>query len=95
VQGELFAMEKMTPIEKAQDIIVGDREGTYGDPSKNFRVIAAFWQTYLDARQPGPLNAKDVCALMALLKTARFAHNTEYEDSVVDAIGYWSLVHHC
>lgn len=91
-QGELFPMEKSTPAEKAEHIIVTDREETHGDPSKTLNAVANFWNTYLQARQQGPINAKDVCALMSLLKTARFAHNQDHEDNSVDAIGYWMLV---
>lgn len=83
-------------LEQAHEIIYGDREQTYGDPSKNLDVIAGFWETYLHAK--GALNedfvglgATDVCYMMSLLKIARLANNPRHYDSQVDLAGYAAL----
>ena len=85
-QLELFP----TVLDKAKEIIYGDREQTYGDPGKNFRCIATMWTAYLTRRFDfdGTLIEKDICYLMSLLKVARLANNPSHEDSIVDGIGY-------
>jgi hypothetical protein len=79
-----------TVLDKAGEIIYGDREKTYGSPQKNFDCIAAMWTAFLRNRFgfEDKLTSKDVCYLMALLKVARLANNPAHEDSVVDGIGY-------
>jgi hypothetical protein len=85
-----------TILQDAHEIIYGDREQTYGDPGKNLRTIASFWENYLDARglwnrdSPG-LSPKDVAYMMSLLKIARLANDPEHRDSQVDACGYMGL----
>lgn len=39
-----------TPMAEAEKIIYGDREKTYGDPSKNLSRIAEMWEAYLQVK---------------------------------------------
>lgn len=99
-QLELFPEFSQTVIDKAKEIIYGDREKTYGTPDKNLKVVARMWSAYLESRinmrnLPVELNAKDVCWMMTLLKTARAAHDQTHEDNAVDAIGYIALTERC
>lgn len=103
-QLELFPeLAPKAAIDQAREIIYGDREKTYGNPSRNLQAIAEMWNAYIGvkldrAEREGDswfLNAKDVCALMSLLKAARFANSPDHVDNVVDAIGYWALVERC
>lgn len=84
-------------LEEAQTIIYGDREQTYGSPSKNLETIARMWRAYLSACTKGidELNAKDVAAMMMLVKVARFANNPLHRDNLVDICGYAALVERC
>lgn len=89
-----------TALDTAKKIIYGDREKTYGRPDKNLQATANLWFHYLYAKCGGDfsdfdIDAKDVCVMMALLKTARFANDPNHKDNVVDAIGYWALVERC
>lgn len=79
-------------LEEAQQIIYGDREGTYGDPSKNLRHIAEQWRLYLAQKYgfPVDISAEDVCYMMADLKKCRQLHKPK-RDNVVDGIGYLAL----
>jgi hypothetical protein len=90
---------KETVLHEAERIIYGDREQTYGHPSKNLETIAKMWNAYLfqDINEPaeGALNAKDVAAMMILLKVARLANNQGHRDSVVDICGYAALIERC
>ena len=85
----------MSILKEANTIIYGDREKTYGHPSKNLETIAKVWQAYLDARGNGPLTAKDVAVMMILLKAARLANDPSHRDSVVDICGYAALIERC
>ena len=80
-----------TVLHEAERIIYGDREMTYGHPSKNLWTIAKFWGEYLGTQ----LSAKDVCVMMILLKTARLRNNQNHRDSVVDICGYAALMERC
>lgn len=74
-------------IQEGTDIIEGDREKTYGDPSKNIRQIAAYWSAHIGV----DISADDVCIMMCLLKLARLVNSPDHEDSMVDLIGYNKL----
>lgn len=96
-QLELFPEMTETALDKARSIIYGDREQTYGHPAKNLEAIAGMWSAYLTSRTSIDIaiNSKDVCAMMVLLKAARFANDQTHMDNVVDGIGYWALVERC
>ena len=90
----------MSISKEANAIIYGDREKTYGHPSKNLVTIAKMWNAYLVASGVaedggGDLTAKDVAAMMVLLKTARLANNPDHRDSLVDICGYAALIERC
>jgi hypothetical protein len=86
---------KLSVLKEANKIIYGDREKTYGKPSKNLDTIAQMWNAYISAREVKVLNAKDVAAMMILLKTARLANDPSHRDSVVDICGYAALIERC
>ena len=87
----------MTILDEANAIIYGDREKTYGHPAKNLNTIAVMWKAYLIAlsKDLAELNAKDVAALMMLVKVARFANDPSHRDNLVDICGYAALVERC
>jgi len=84
---------KVNAIDLAKDIIYGDREETYGHPSKNLVSIAQLWTIYLHQKYGSNVivNAEDVCWMMNLLKMTR-QMNSSKQDNVVDAIGYLALI---
>lgn len=77
----------MSVLDKAEEIISGDRERTYGDPGKNLTVIADMWSAYVGVE----LTSHDVCNMMVLLKVARLRNSPSHEDSMVDIVGYTLL----
>lgn len=87
----------MNILQEAESIIYGDREQTYGQPSKNLDCIAQFWTAYLANRKNSDerLGATDVAAMMTLLKIARLANSPEHRDSLVDGCGYLALIERC
>ncbi len=86
-------------LEKANEIIYGDREKAYGNPRFNLDTIAQFWSVYMQrkfpvAMEPTPhfyYTAEDVAHMMILLKTARLIHNPTHVDSLTDQAGYAAL----
>lgn len=85
--------EKMNAIDLAKEIIYGDREQTYGHPSKNLERIAQLWTLYLHQKYGAQVNvnAEDVCWMMNLLKMTRQMNQVK-QDNVIDAIGYLALI---
>jgi hypothetical protein len=91
----------MNALQKAEEIIYGDREKTYGHPAINLNRIARYWQTYLESRVTdpfsagAPLTAQDVAQMMILVKIARLNNQPDHEDSIVDICGYAALIERC
>ena len=87
-----------TVLTEAEKIIYGDREKTYGHPSKNLQAIAVMWATYLNSRGLAGVDiitAEDVAVMMVLLKAARLGNDPTHRDSLVDICGYAALVERC
>lgn len=85
--------EMSSAIDKAKEIIYGDREKTYGNPADNLLKIAQQWQLYI-AQKFGTdvmLDAEDVCYMMTQLKMVR-QMNDHHTDNLVDGIGYLALI---
>lgn len=83
-------------LEEAHELVHGDREKTYGDPGKNLRVIADYWENYLRSRgmwndDSEGLMFDDVANMMVLLKVARLGNSPLHRDSMVDICGYVAL----
>ena len=73
-------------LEKAENLINGDRQNDYGDAQESFDAIGQMWSAYLGTAVSG----RDVCNMMALLKIARL-RNGPHDDSSVDGAGYLAL----
>jgi hypothetical protein len=76
-----------TILEEAQKIVDGPRQASYGDPVINHNRTAMMWSAYLAGKIEKPLNARDVCNMMVLLKMSREAH-APTRDNLVDAAGW-------
>jgi hypothetical protein len=77
-------MKRAEILETAKTCVCGDREQDYGSPESNFERIAEFWSTYSGY----PFTAKDVAAMLALLKIARISSGHAKADNWVDLAGY-------
>ena len=84
-------MKRAEILEDARKCVCGDREEDYGTPENNFKTIADFWTAYIQATHKLgdtiSIDAKDVAAMMALLKIARIARGNK-ADSFIDLAGY-------
>lgn len=73
----------------AMKCVTGDRAQDYGRPEDNFGKIAMLWNDYLQSGGClGHIEAKDVAAMMILLKVARIATGHGKADNWVDIAGY-------
>ncbi len=81
-------MDRLDILSLAGDCISGNREEDYGRAEDNFGVIARLWNVYLSAKADHLIDAKDVAAMMALLKLARIASGHAKSDNWVDLAGY-------
>lgn len=77
-------------LSEAEKCVCGQREQDYGTPDDSFNLIAKLWTTYVSTGSLVDLvfDAKDVAAMMALLKIARISENPQHMDSWVDLAGY-------
>lgn len=87
--------KKPSVLEEAKNIIYGDREKTYGKPSKNLDTIAQMWTAYVTSSGLTEFSAKDVAVMMVLVKAARLANDINHRDSIVDICGYAALIERC
>ncbi len=89
--------QKESILTEAHNIIYGDREKTYGHPAKNLKTIASMWLAYMNNMDDGnfTITAKDVAAMMMLVKVARFANDPSHRDNLVDVCGYAALIERC
>jgi len=84
-----YLMTRKDILDAALKCVNGDRDQQYGNPEDSFRMIANFWNIYLET---GPTNiyisSKDVAAMLALLKIARIAGGQAKDDNWIDLAGY-------
>jgi len=71
-------------LDQAKAIVSMDRNVDYGTPEENFEKIAILWGTYLGYN----IYAKDVAAMMVLLKVARISTSPGIQDHWIDIAGY-------
>lgn len=87
-------MKRGEILQKATDLITGDRQEQHGDASSTYAVIGALWGAYLLAReyQPGEsIHPFDVLQMMSLLKIGRASLNPANPDNYIDNAGYTGL----
>lgn len=86
-------MKRTEILDAAKRCVCGDREQDYGSPENNFQTIADLWTAYLKSACVSPdvdlcILAKDVAAMLALLKIARIGSGHAKEDNWIDLAGY-------
>lgn len=84
-------MRREDILNAAAKCVNGDRQQDYGKPEHSFEVIAALWNAYLEGVghvQARVIDAKDVAAMLGLLKIARIATGHGKADNWVDLAGY-------
>jgi hypothetical protein len=84
--------DRVALLRKAEQIIAGARDKSYGSPEDSFNAIARHWNTYLfgnGASREKLIDAGDVAVMMILLKVARLeTGGLRHQDSWLDIAGY-------
>ena len=78
-------------LDKAKELVAGDRAKEYGDKYANHMNIANFWTIYLQRR----ISPHDVAVMMNLLKVARTMLGNRTDDTYVDASAYMAIAGEC
>jgi len=81
-------------LQKAKDLITGDRNETHGDAFQNHAEIAEFWNIFLDKKlQPmASITAEDVALMMVLMKISRNTQGKKNNlDNFIDMCGYAAI----
>lgn len=94
-------MTRKEVLDIACTCVNGDREQDYGSPENNFSTIAEMWTAYINRKTssilavprdiseyPPLIEAKDVAAMLVLLKVARIGSGNAKADNWVDIAGY-------
>lgn len=74
-------------LNKANELVNGDRAKIYGDAFENHGRIAALWSVVLDR----DVSVAEVYQCMILVKISRLMNTPDSIDSWVDIAGYASL----
>lgn len=76
-------------LEEAKTLVEGQRQSEYGHPTSDLSCTAAMWTAYLSRLGHGAaVTARDVCAMMILLKLSRSVTSPTVRDHWVDTCGY-------
>ena len=88
------SLTKEDVLQKAKDLITGDRNDTHGDAFNNHAEIAEFWNIFLDKKLQAmaSITADDVAIMMILLKISRHTQGEKINiDNFVDMAGYAAI----
>lgn len=80
-------LRRESVLERALDLINGDRAEVYGDALEMHRRIAAGWSEILGVE----VKPHEVALCMCWLKLARIVETPDHEDSFVDLSAYAAL----
>lgn len=90
----------MDTLKRADEIINGERQDSYGNPEDSFNLIADYWTVYLNNLYKAiliddiqiSLHASDIAIMMSLFKHARMSGQKWHPDNAVDACGYLAIL---
>lgn len=77
-------MNNEQALNKAKELITGERRKEYGSPVENFNRIAKMWSIMLNT----PVTAAQVALCMICVKMTRLVQTEDHKDSWVDLAGY-------
>ena len=78
----------MDYLQKASDVINGDRQADYGDMRENFERIAALWTPILGVK----VTIEQFAMCMIAVKMGRLVNSPNHKDPWVDIAGYVGCV---
>lgn len=84
IRSDTFTARNVTILDKAKDLIYGDRASAYGEYSDEARKLAQVFSVILGVEVP----PEKVPLLMVGLKMVRLSQNPTHSDSWLDIAGY-------
>jgi len=90
-------MKRDEVLNKAKELINGQRAKDYGDAYDNFTRIADGWNLIVKEAQctNGYITPQHVALMLDWMKTARLLHKLDSADGWVDKVGYSALGSEC
>lgn len=79
-----FPMKKADVLDKAKELVTGDRQKKYGNPSINFERIIGGWTLILGHE----ITQAQLVQMMIWMKVARLQEDPNHMDSWIDIAGY-------
>lgn len=76
-----------TYADKAAELVLGERNASYGTPADDYAKTATMWTGFLTHKLREPITPKEAVLMMALLKISREAYRHK-PDNLIDAHGY-------
>ena len=86
-------MKRDEVLDKAKELINGQRAKDYGDAYHNHGRIAEGWNIIIGGalKSHGHVTPAHVALMMDWVKSARLVENIDHEDSWIDKAGYSAL----
>lgn len=81
-------LDRVDILDKAKVCVNGERDRDYGSPERSFEMISNLWNIYLNMDPDNAIEARDVAAMLALLKIARISNGVYKADNWIDLAGY-------
>lgn len=82
--------ETTITLDRAKDLVCGDRANHYGDPRVRYAQIAKMWEGYLQLPE-GSIDARDAVQMLICMKQVRDRHHRK-PDNPDDQAGYAQLL---
>ena len=76
-----------TYADRATELVLGDRNASYGTPADDYAKTAAMWSGLLNGILARPITPKEAVLMMVALKLSREMHRHN-PDNLIDAHGY-------
>lgn len=85
----------MTHADTATQLVLGDRNASYGNPADDYAKVAKLWSGLLHPILQRDITPQEAILMMVALKLAREVHRPK-DDNIIDAHGYllcyqWAL----